>query len=258
MAMSTPATQAERMERYLIIGSGSGIGAALARTLAGPGVELMLHTGSNAERLARVENTCREAGATVNSLLGRTEEAALAERVGDWLNTLPPGGLTGFAFAAGYARLGRLDHADTDALRAALNAMPVAFQTLAALTAPKLAEGRGRMLCVSAFGAHRTKTHSYAPTAPAKAALEAQVRVFAANLAPRGITVNAVVPGFVAKDPGTPSSLTPEQWAEVTGTIPMERLGTPDEVAAMSAFLLSEPAGYVTGQSIHVNGGLTL
>ncbi|MEY8838041.1 SDR family NAD(P)-dependent oxidoreductase [Cribrihabitans sp. XS_ASV171] len=246
------------MERYLIIGSGSGIGAALARRLAAPEVQLMLHTGSNTERLARVEGACRKAGAVVDRLLGLTEEAALAERVGSWLGTLPEGGLTGFVFAAGYARLGKIDQADPDALREALAAMPLAFQTLAALAAPKLAEGRGRILCVSAFGAHRTKTHSYAPTAPAKAALEAQVRVFAANLAPRGITVNAVVPGFIAKDPGTPSSLTPEQWARVTETIPMDRLGQPDEVAAMAAFLLSEPAGYVTGQSIHINGGLTL
>ncbi len=246
------------MQRYLLIGSGSGIGAALARKLAAPGVELMLHTGSNIERLARVEATCRDAGAEVDSMLGLTEEAELAHRVGGWLDTLPPGGLTGFVFAAGYARLGRIDAADHEALRKALFAMPFAFQTLAALAAPKLADGRGRILCVSAFGAHRTKTHSYAPTAPAKAALEAQVRVFAANLAPRGITVNAVVPGFIAKDPGTPSSLSPEQWARVTDTIPMGRLGQPDEVAAMATFLLSEPASYVTGQSIHVNGGLTL
>ena len=134
----------------------------------------------------------------------------------------------------------------------------MAFQRLCTYIAPKLADHRGRILCVSAFGAHRSKTHSYAPTAPAKAALEAQVRVFAANLAPRGITVNAVVPGFISKDAGTHSSLTPEQWSEVTKTIPMARLGQAAEVAATAAFLLSEPAGYVTGQSLHVNRGLTL
>jgi 3-oxoacyl-[acyl-carrier protein] reductase len=70
--------------------------------------------------------------------------------------------------------------------------------------------------------------------------------------------VNAVVPGFITKEHGTPSSLTPEQWADVTANIPMARLGQAAEVAATAAFLLSEPAGYVTGQSLHVNGGLTL
>ncbi|MDP4796439.1 MAG: SDR family oxidoreductase, partial [Rhodospirillales bacterium] len=112
-----------------------------------------------------------------------------------------------------------------DKLAEALNAMPIAFHRLAALLAAKLADQRGRIVCVSAFGAHRSKSYSYAATAPAKAALEAQVRVYAANLAPRGSTVNAVVPGFVEKEPGTPSSLTPEQWKEVTTGIPMNRIG---------------------------------
>jgi 3-oxoacyl-[acyl-carrier protein] reductase len=246
------------MTRYIIIGAGSGIGAALARHLAAPGIELLLHTGSSGERLARVAAACEKAGARVSTCLGMTEDAALLDRVAAWLDPLPRDGLAGFAFAAGYARLGTVESTDSATLRAALNAMPVAFQSLCTLVAPKLADGRGRILCVSAFGAHRAKTHSYAPTAPAKAALEAQVRVFAANLAPRGITVNAVVPGFIAKEAGTPSSLTPAQWGEVTQTIPMARLGQAAEVAATAAFLLSEPAGYVTGQCLHVNGGLTL
>ncbi|MDO9527242.1 MAG: SDR family oxidoreductase [Gemmobacter sp.] len=246
------------IERYIIIGSGSGIGAALARNLAAPGVELLLHTGQHSDRLARVAATCAASGASVDTCLGLTEDPALVGSVAAWLDRLPDGGLTGFAFAAGYAKLGTLGDTDPETLRRALDAMPVAFQRLAALAAKKLSDRRGRILCVSAFGAHRAKTHSYAPTAPAKAALEAQVRVFAANLAPRGITVNAVVPRFIAKEPGTPSSLSPAQWAQVTATIPMGRLGQPDEVAATAAFLLSEAAGYVTGQCLHVNGGLTL
>lgn len=246
------------MTHYIIIGAGSGIGAALARQLAAPGIRLLLHTGSNADRLAGVAEACEKAGATVSTCLGLTEDPTLIDKIAAWLDPLPPGALSGFAFAAGYAKLGTVETTDTAALHAALEAMPVAFQRLCTQIAPKLADHRGRILCVSAFGAHRSKTHSYAPTAPAKAALEAQVRVFAANLAPRGITVNAVVPGFISKDAGTHSSLTPEQWSEVTKTIPMARLGQAAEVAATAAFLLSEPAGYVTGQSLHVNGGLTL
>ncbi|MDK3074339.1 SDR family oxidoreductase [Sedimentitalea sp. JM2-8] len=246
------------MNRFIVIGSGSGIGSALAQQLSGPDTELLLHTGSNADRLARVVDACERKGATVSTCLGLTQDEALVEKVAAWLDPLPDGALSGFAFAAGYAKLGTVGSTDPATLRTALDAMPVAFQRLCSCVAPKLADRRGRILCVSAFGAHRSKTHSYAPTAPAKAALEAQVRTFAANLAPRGITVNAVVPGFITKETGTPSSLTPEQWAKVTDTIPMARLGLAAEVAAVAAFLLSESAGYVTGQSLHVNGGLTL
>lgn len=246
------------MERHIIVGSGSGIGASLARILAQPGSELLLHTGQNANRLARVVKDCENAGARVEICLGLTKDPALEDQVAAWLDRVPDAGLTGFTFAAGYAKLGTLTSTRSEILHAALSAMPLAFQSLAARAAQKLPDHRGRILCVSAFGAHRTKTHSYAATAPAKAALEAQVRVFAANLAPRGVTVNALVPGFIAKEPGTPSSLTPAQWDEVTQNIPMARLGRPEEVAALGAFLLSEAGAYITGQCFHVNGGLTL
>ncbi|GGG77254.1 dehydrogenase [Salipiger pallidus] len=246
------------MDHYILIGAGSGIGAALAQRLAGPGCRLLLHTGSNAARLEQVARDCRSDGAETDSCLGLTSDEALFETVAGWVEDLPEGRLTGLAFAAGYAKRGTLGDVTEADLTEALQAMPLAFQRLCRITAPKLADGRGRILCVSAFGAHRPTARSYAATAPAKAALEAQVRVFAANLAPRGISVNAVVPGYIAKDEGTHSSLTPEQWAQVAATIPMGRTGSAGEVAATAAFLLSQDAGYVTGQSLHVNGGLTL
>lgn len=246
------------MERHVIIGSGSGIGAALARSLAGPQTVLLLHTGENRSRLDAVVADCRAKGAEVDTCIGLTADEKLFDQVAGWADGLPDGGLTGFVFAAGYAKIGGVTDTPVDKLAEGLRAMPIAFHRLAALLLPKLAPERGRIVCVSAFGAHRSKSYSYAATAPAKAALEAQVRVFAANLAPRGITVNAVVPGFVEKEPGTPSSLTPEQWQEVTAGIPMNRIGRREEIAALARFLLTTEAGYITGQSIHVNGGLTL
>ena len=246
------------MERHVIIGSGSGIGAALARSIAGPDVGLLLHTGENQARLDTVVADCRALGAHVDTCIGLTADEKLFESVTAWADALPDGGLTGFVFAAGYAKIGGITDTPADQLVEGLRAMPVAFHRLTALLVPKLAAGRGRIVCVSAFGAHRSKTHSYAATAPAKAGLEAQVRVFAANLAPSGITVNAIVPGFIEKEPGTPSSLTPAQWQDVTAGIPMNRIGKREEVAAVARFLLTQEAGYITGQNIHINGGLTL
>lgn len=246
------------MERYVIIGSGSGIGAAIARSLAGPETQLLLHTGQNQERLDRVVADCRDSGANVSTCLGLTEDEQLFGSVAAWAENVPDGMLTGFVFAAGYARIGIIDETPVEVLEEALHAMPIAFHRLARMLVPKLTPSRGRIVCISAFGAHRSKSYSYAATAPAKAGLEAQVRVYAANLAPRGITVNAVVPGFVEKEPGTPSSLTPAEWEKVSAGIPMNRIGRRDEIAAVAGFLLSEQASYITGQSIHVNGGLTL
>jgi NAD(P)-dependent dehydrogenase (short-subunit alcohol dehydrogenase family) len=68
--------------------------------------------------------------------------------------------------------------------------------------------------------------------------------------------VNAVSPGYTRKDPGAHAALTQAQWDAVTAKIPLKRLGTPDDVAAMVAFLASREAAYVTGQVVHVNGGL--
>lgn len=246
------------MDHVLILGAGTGIGAALARRIARPELRLLLHTRRNRDGLGKVARDCRNAGAEPDLCLGDLAAGEPFAQIGSWLDQLPKDGLAGLVFAAGYARLGTIHDTPAEALSGALQAMPMAFHRLMTIAAPKLARRTGRVVCVSAFGAHTARPFSYAATAPAKSALEAQVMVFATNLASRGITVNAVVPGFIEKEPGTPSSLTPEQWAEVNGDIPMQRIGSREEVAATIAFLLSREAGYITGQTIHVDGGLTL
>ena len=82
------------------------------------------------------------------------------------------------------------------------------------------------------------------------------MRALAFELAADAVTVNAVAPGFIQKDSGANAAVTPELRARVGAGIPMGRLGTPEEVAAVIGFLLSRDAGYVSGQVIHVNGGL--
>ena len=94
-------------------------------------------------------------------------------------------------------------------------------------------------------------------TAAAKAALETHVRSLAHELARDGITVNAVAPGFIEKDAGTSSAITEGARQAITDAIPMARLGTAEEVAALIVFLLSPEAAYITGQTLHVDGGLT-
>jgi 3-oxoacyl-[acyl-carrier protein] reductase len=81
------------------------------------------------------------------------------------------------------------------------------------------------------------------------------VRAAAAQFAPHGITVNAVVPGLIRKPHNTEQFLSNGEWAALAAKIPMRRIGEPDEVAAAVAFLASPDAAYITGQCLHVNGG---
>ena len=88
--------------------------------------------------------------------------------------------------------------------------------------------------------------------AAAKSALHGASKSLAIELASRGITVNVIAPGLI-ESPATRRSFTPEQVASI---VPMKRAGTPEDVASLVSFLVSEQAGYITGQVIGVNGGM--
>jgi 3-oxoacyl-[acyl-carrier protein] reductase len=90
--------------------------------------------------------------------------------------------------------------------------------------------------------------------AASKAGLVGMTKALAAEVASRGITVNCVAPGFIAS-PMT-EGLAEAQRSALLGTIPMARLGEPAEVAAATVYLASDEAAYVTGHTLHVNGGM--
>jgi 3-oxoacyl-[acyl-carrier protein] reductase len=92
--------------------------------------------------------------------------------------------------------------------------------------------------------------------AASKAAVIGMSKSLAQEVASRGITVNCVAPGFIAT--AMTEALTDEQKARIAAQIPAGRMGTADEVAAAALFLASPEAGYVTGQTLHVNGGMAM
>lgn len=238
----------------LITGAGSGIGAALARRLAAlrmvaqetsaaigaPRTALMLHArGADHEsrqRLAQVAAECSANGAACATVFGDLAERGAAEHVvHQTLATF--GALDQLVANAGHAQRQTLQTLDLDTLGAAFAAMPAAFAALVKRATPALETSRrGRVVALSSFVAHRYRADApFAATAAAKAALESLAKTAAAELAPHGVTVNCVAPGYTRKDRG-PSPDNAAVWTHAAEATPLGHIAEPADVAALIAF----------------------
>jgi 3-oxoacyl-[acyl-carrier protein] reductase len=249
------------MDSVVVTGAGSGIGAAVCRRLAAQGVALVIHTGSNAPAAAAVAAECGAVPSRV--VVGDLGDAHTVDALMD--ASLALGGLRGVVANAGFADRRTLAELDDEAIERSLGVMVVSLahllrKSMGLLTANVQAGGLGRFVAVSSFVAHRfTAGNSrFAASAAAKAGVEALVKSAAAELAPSGVTVNAVAPGYVRKDRPQSGALSEAQWSQALAQVPMGRLATPDDIAAPIAFLLGADAAYLTGQVIHIDGGMSL
>ena len=245
----------------IVTGAGSGIGAAVCRRLAAQGRALVIHTGSNRDGAQALAAEC---GTVANRVVvGDLGDAATVDQLLAAAATLGP--LSGVVANAGFADKRQLGELDDAAVERSLGVMVVPLAHLLRATLPVLAGsveggGLGRFVAVSSFVAHRFAAGSsrFAASAAAKAGVEALVKSAAAEFAPRGVTVNAVSPGYVRKDKSGSGALNEAQWSAALARIPMARLATPDDIAAAIVFLMSADAAYITGQVLHVDGGMAL
>jgi 3-oxoacyl-[acyl-carrier protein] reductase len=235
----------------LVTGASRGIGAAIALELAQRGSKV-IGTATSDDGAARVAAMLSaHAGCTGAKL--DVNDAVAAEALIDRI-VKEHGGLQVLVNNAGITRdmlAMRLKDEDWDAvLDTNLKAV---FRMSRAVMRTMMKQRYGRIISItSVVGA--SGNPGQANYAAAKAGVAGMTRALARELGSRGITVNCIAPGFIETDMTT--ALPEEQRKALLGQIPLGHLGQPADVAHAVAFLASPQAGYVTGQEIHVNGGM--
>jgi 3-oxoacyl-[acyl-carrier protein] reductase len=213
-----------------------------------PGVALLVHTRMNRAGAERVAAEARAAGADAQVALGDLAEPAAADALVAQA-AVAFGGLDVLISNAGFADRTAFASLTDGAMTASMETIQGAFFRLARAAMPHLKAGRdARVVAVSSFVAHafRTDTAVFAASAAAKAALEALVCALAIELAPYCVTVNAVVPGFIRKDPGAHAAIDPDRLRRQLAAVPLGRVGLPDEVAAASRHSANRLGGRAT------------
>jgi 3-oxoacyl-[acyl-carrier protein] reductase len=235
----------------LVTGASGGLGSAIARALAGQGARLAV-SGSNETKLAAF---CDGLGGDHIALpCNLSDGAAVDALVPAAVAAL--GKLDILINNAGVTRdnlLMRMKDEEFDEVIAInLNA---AFRLMRAAARPMMKARFGRIISITSV-VGQTGNPGQANYVASKAGLEGMTKAVAQELASRGITVNCVAPGFMTS--AMTDALNEAQKAAILSRIPMGAMGSGDDIGAAVAFLASREAGYVTGQTIHVNGGMAM
>ncbi|WP_085809830.1 3-oxoacyl-[acyl-carrier-protein] reductase [Sphingomonas sp. TZW2008] len=236
----------------LVTGASGGIGSAIAKALASQGARLAV-SGSNAEKLDAFRDTLGgdhvavpanlSDPASVDALVPAAV-AALAGRLDILVNNA---GVTRDNLA-----MRMKDDEWSDVIRINLEA---AFRLVRAAAKPMMKQRFGRVVSITSV-VGQTGNPGQANYAASKAGLVGMSKALAQELASRGITVNCVAPGFIRS--AMTDVLPDAQKAALLTKIPTGNLGAGEDIGAAVVYLASREAGYVTGQTLHVNGGMAM
>jgi 3-oxoacyl-[acyl-carrier protein] reductase len=232
----------------LVTGASKGIGAAIAQALATDGWQVAVNYRSDEEGARRVVKAIEEAGGHAAAVGGDVANGPAdelfqrAEELGPVLALVNNAGVRADGLAV------QLDDDDWD--RVIGTNLTAAFRLTRRAVRPMIRARYGRIVNVASVVGPRANA-GQANYAAAKAGLIGFTKTVAAEVARRGVTVNAVAPGFIETD------MTKDLPETVLEAIPARRVGAPEEVGAAVRFLASEDAGYVTGTTLFVDGGMS-
>ncbi len=235
----------------LVTGASGGIGGAIARALHAQGAQVVL----SGTRAAALETLASELKERVHVVPANLSDAAAIDalikdseaRMGSVDILVNNAGLTRDMLAL------RLKDEDWQAV-IDVN-LTATFRLCRAAMRGMMKKRFGRMINITSI-VGVTGNPGQANYAASKAGMIGMSKSIAAEVASRGITVNCVAPGFIAT-PMT-DALNQDQKTKLLAAIPAQRLGTPDDVAAGVVYLASNEAAYVTGQTLHINGGMAM
>ncbi len=235
----------------LVTGASGGIGSAICQALAGQGARLVV-SGSNVEKLEAFRATLGGDHVAIPCNLGDRESVealvpAALEKLGQIDILVNNAGITRDNLA-----MRMKDEEWEEVIRINLEA---AFRLMRAVAKPMMKARFGRIITItSVVGA--TGNPGQVNYAASKAGLVGMSKALAAELASRNVTVNCVAPGFIAT---AMTDILPDAQKEaLNARIPMGRMGEGADIGAAVAYLASKEAGYVTGHTLHVNGGMAM
>ncbi len=239
----------------IVTGGSRGIGRAVAVRLAKDGMNLVINYRGNSAAAEETERLCRELGAEVLLMQGDVSRAEDCEKLAAQAKEAF-GRVDVLVNNAGITRDGLLARMTEEDFRAVLDVNLVGpWNMMKAVNRIMMKQRYGRIVnlsSVTGLMGNMGQTNY----AAAKAGILGMTKSYAREVASRGITVNAVAPGFIDTDM---TEAMPEGAKDkiITG-IPMGRTGKPEDVAEAVAFLASEQAGYITGEVLRVDGGMAM